>query len=1050
MKKFFLNKKLMTFVLSLSLVIVIGGIAVFAAFQSGLPGVERIKETFMGSVTEDPQDSVSKPEEPIPDEENNVDLSSDIVISPEENLPEIENTVDSPIVFDFPERMMAITIKAGEDYYTEEGMSTADIEKSIDKALEDAKALSANTIFLETAYKDTVIYYSETMPQTKVSIDMLKYAAEKAKSMDLYVYAIFDVLNANENGTAAVSYAIDGEQLSAIAKNAAALCEYEIDGIMLNTYTVESDGEAYADYTRFGSGMGYENYLRSNTEAAVTAAYNAVKKADPSVAVGLAVDAVWANTETLEEGSGTLAGYESFVNGFANTKKFVEEGYADFVAVKSTYSTLSKEAKFIDYMDWWNNVVAEKVPLYIFQYATKACTEGRGWNDPSELSDQVIAAEKLSGFCGSIFDSLSALQKNPQQSTDALIQYLTENIDPSFLLTQLELTRPAKTTFSTYDNVVAFAGASDVNFDLILNGEKVKRDANGAFMLTLELAPGVNTFKFEHKEKTITYNITRNVLVLKEVTPLGNVTVGGGMSITVTALAYDGSTVTATLGSTTVNLAKSTEEDDSTEEEKDSSYVTYTGMISAPAAGTTEQGIGNIVIKGSWEGFSETKEGAYVTVSAKAKAGGLVEVIASAAETFPVDTLNDLSAYDNYPLAKGTRDYVVGDEIVYVEGSKTFTYYNLQSGQRVYTKDVSPVSGELGGNKIKNMTVSANKKYTYVTFEMDQKVAYIAKYTGSEFTIDFQYTDETPGNLNLNCTPLFDSAKWNSAKLSLKLSTTNGFLGYKAYYENGNLVFRFNNPTGTRSLSGVPIVVDVGHSKLGVGALGFLSAYGEYEINLGVGRYLKEELQSRGATVYMMDTVKSRPSLEDRVAYASGKDPLVFVSVHCNSATSSTGYGTECFYFTRFSKGLADYFSSNVASALGTKDRGEALGRYYVTRTQEYPSVLGELGFVSNESDYYKLIQNSYQRDIASAIADSIASYLGAVGKNGDYNYGTQSTNGESSYLPEEEEEPSDENIWEEDEGTAPEDDNDPFVGSDDDEEEEEENEKVTVVIPIG
>ncbi|MBR5309784.1 MAG: N-acetylmuramoyl-L-alanine amidase, partial [Oscillospiraceae bacterium] len=669
----------------------------------------------------------------------------------------------------------------------------------------------------------------------------------------------------------------------------------------------------------------------------------------------------------------------------------------------------NKNAKFINYAEWWNAVVAEKVPLYIFQYATKACTDEKGWNDPSELSDQVIAAEKLSGFCGSIFDSLSALQSNPKQSTDALYQYLTENIDPSFLLTQLELTRPSKKTFSTYDNVVAFAGASDINFDLFVNGEKVKRDQNGAFMLTLELVPGLNTFKFEHKEKTITYNITRNVMVLKEITPLGNVTVGGGMSITVTALAYEGSVVTATLGSTTITLTQSTEEDDSTEEEKDSSYVTYTGMISAPAAGNEEQQIGNIVIKGTWEGITETKDGAFVTVSAKAKAGGLVEVIADAAETFPTDTLNDLSAYDNYPLAKGTRDYVVGDEIVYVEGSKTYTYYNLQSGQRVYTKDVSPVSGELGGNKIKNMTVSSNKRYTYVIFEMDQRVAYIAKYTGSEFTIDFQYTSETPGNLELSCTPLFDSAKWNSAKLSLKLSTKNGFLGYKAYYENGNLVFRFNNPTGSYSLSGVPIIVDVGHSKLGVGALGFLSAYGEYEINLGVGKYLKEELQSRGATVYMMDTVNSRPSLEDRVAYSSAKNPLVFVSIHCNSATSSTGYGTECFYFTRFSQGLADYFSANVASALGTKDRGDMIGRYYVTRTQEYPSVLGELGFVSNESDYYKLIQNSYQRDIASAIADAISSYLGGVGRNGNYTYGTQSTSGESSFTPSEEDIPNEE-----------------------------------------
>ena len=552
------------------------------------------------------------------------------------------------------------------------------------------------------------------------------------------------------------------------------------------------------------------------------------------------------------------------------------------------------------------------------------------------------------------------------------------------------MTRPAKTKFSTYEAAVSFSGASDVNFDLLMNGEKVKRDSNGAFMITQELKTGVNTFEFSHKEKTITYNITRNVKVLKEISPLGNVTAGGGMSITVTALAYEGSTVTATLGSNTVTLKPSTEADDSTDNE--STYQIYTGMISVPAAGASEQALGNIIVKGTWEGATEKMEGAFVTVSAKATAGGLVEVIAKSAETFPTDTLNDLSDYDCYPLAKGTRDYIVGDEIVYVEGSKTYTYYNLQSGQRVYTGDVSPVSGDLGGNKINSVTVSADSKYTYVTLETEQPVAYIAKYSSSAFTIDFQYTDSVPDSLDLDCTPLFDSATWNGAKLSLNLSTTGGFLGYYAYYENGDLVFRFNNPTGSYSLSGVPIVVDVGHSALGVGALGYLSAYGEYEINLAVCKYLKDELESRGAIVYMMDTVSQRPSLADRTAYASSKNPLVFVSVHCNSATTSTGNGTECFYFTRFSSSLADYFSSNVAYALDTSNRGGMIGRYYVTRVQEYPAVLGELGFVSNESDYYKLIQNSYQSSIASGIADAISSYLGAAGKNGNYNYGTQST----------------------------------------------------------
>lgn len=1000
MKKFFLNKKLMALVLSLCLVLVIGGIGALAAWKSGLPGITMLKEK-IPTLGEKETEISQEPTEPENTTPKPITIDP-IGISPVEPQKETEQPADDrPIVYAAPERMMAVTVEAGKDFYTDPKMSVSDMEASIEKMLKSAKDLSANTVFVRTGYEGKVLFTSEGTAQVESSLDLLRCITDKAKEMDFYVYTVLDIDGSEDTA---------GEKsLSILEKDVEALCAYDVDGIMLDSYTLSSDGEAYAGYLENGGGMGYENFLNSRTEASIKTAYAVAKRADPSVAVGLAVDAVWANGENQEGGSDTTADFESLTGGFADTKKFVEKGLADFVSVKCTYATTDKSAKFKNYLTWWSDVVAEKVPLYIFQYATKACTEAKGWKDPSELSDQVIAAEKMNGFCGSIFDSLSALKENPKQSTDALIQYLTENIDPSFLLTQLEMTRPSKKTYSTYENVVTFAGASDVNFDLFLNGEKVKRDSNGAFMLTIDLKTGLNTFTFTHKEKTITYNITRNIKILKEITPLGNMTIGGGMSVTVTALAYEGSTVTASLGSSTISLKPSTEADDATDNE--STYKIYSGMITVPAATGSEQKLGNIKVVGKWnDAPTETLEGAFVTVSQKAAAGGLVEVVASAAETFPCDTLNDLSDYDCYPLAKGTRDYIVGDEIVYVEGDKTYTYYNLQSGQRVYTKDVVPVAGELGGNKIQNMTVSSNARYTYVSFEMDQQVAYIAKYSSSAFTIDFRYTDSVPGDLNLNCTPLFDSATWSGSKLTLKLSTTSGFLGYFAYYESGSLIFRFNNPTGSYSLSGVPIVVDVGHSALGVGALGYLSAYGEYEINLAVGKYLKSELQSRGATVYMMDTVNSRPSLEDRTTYASSKHPLAFVSVHCNSSTTSTGYGTECFYFTRFSSPLATYFSDNVSSALGTANRGGRIGRYYVTRVQDYPAILGEIGFVSNESDYYKLIQNSYQRSIASGIADAVQSYLGSIGRNGNYSYGTQSTGG-SSYeappLPEEEPENS-------------------------------------------
>ncbi|MBR5310868.1 MAG: hypothetical protein IKU42_07080, partial [Oscillospiraceae bacterium] len=282
MKKFFLNKKLMTAVLSLSLVFIIGGIAVFAAFQSGLPGIEKILNGIdFSDVPSSSESSSSEEEISEPEEESDVDLN-DVVINPVEpevpevpEEPEIENIVEGPIVFRAPERMMAITLAAGTDYYTENGMSTEEIQKSIDKAIADAKELSANTVFLETTFGDTVIYSSEDMPQTKTSIDMLGYAAEKAKAEGLFVYVVFDVLKTNNGGKAETSFVLSNEQLSLIGRNAKALARYDIDGIMLNTYTVESTGNIYEQYAKYGSGMGYENYLRSNVEAAVKTAYNA-------------------------------------------------------------------------------------------------------------------------------------------------------------------------------------------------------------------------------------------------------------------------------------------------------------------------------------------------------------------------------------------------------------------------------------------------------------------------------------------------------------------------------------------------------------------------------------------------------------------------------------------------------------------------------------------------------------------------------------------------------------------------------------------------------
>ena len=74
--------------------------------------------------------------------------------------------------------------------------------------------------------------------------------------------------------------------------------------------------------------------------------------------------------------------------------------------------------------------------------------------------------------------------------------------------------------------------------------------------------------------------------------------------------------------------------------------------------------------------------------------------------------------------------------------------------------------------------------------------------------------------------------------------------------------------------------------------------------------------------------------------------------------------------------GLAQFSSANISKALGSTNRGQKFGYYYVTRSMQYPAILIESGFVSNQTEYHKLINEDYQQAMAEGIAKAVSSYL--------------------------------------------------------------------------
>ena len=121
--------------------------------------------------------------------------------------------------------------------------------------------------------------------------------------------------------------------------------------------------------------------------------------------------------------------------------------------------------------------------------------------------------------------------------------------------------------------------------------------------------------------------------------------------------------------------------------------------------------------------------------------------------------------------------------------------------------------------------------------------------------------------------------------------------------------------------------------------------------------------------------------LEDRVNFSNEISPDIYVSIHANSTVQNVTYGLEVHYYKDDSLELANtmhaiFSSDKNLKKWDTKDRGVIKSRFYVINHTEAPSVLMEMGFISNPVEREKLMTKQRQEEVATAIADGILEYL--------------------------------------------------------------------------
>lgn len=176
------------------------------------------------------------------------------------------------------------------------------------------------------------------------------------------------------------------------------------------------------------------------------------------------------------------------------------------------------------------------------------------------------------------------------------------------------------------------------------------------------------------------------------------------------------------------------------------------------------------------------------------------------------------------------------------------------------------------------------------------------------------------------------------------------------------------------------IVLDAGHGGVDPGTL--RNKVYEKDVNFNViNKYAAEYFEDSDIKVYYTRTSDTKIALETRAAFAASVDADLFISFHVNANSSSSVKGTSVYYSASNNKANAAGLKSSVlatsvvnhlSEAWNTKNRGILTDKFVVVHKNTVPAVLVECGFITNDSDFEKIKDATYQKKAAKALFDAV------------------------------------------------------------------------------
>ncbi len=578
-----------------------------------------------------------------------------------------------------------------------------------------------------------------------------------------------------------------------------------------------------------------------------------------------------------------------------------------------------------------------------------------------------------------------------------------------------------QTNYQTNAQKIFFLGTAPPNGQVLINSKPINRSKAGHFSPSFPLQLGENLFTVRHQNQELQIKVTRLntspelpqglAFAKNSLTPAADIARLPGEIICFSAIAPPNANVSVKLANQTIalspqpqqaqlpsNLAALTGQN---QPHAQSSVGKYEGCITLQQSDPAFLSLiyGNNIISGAvvpdsskevdlgQPQFQLTLNGKTITQPGTGKIQILsraqlpvseVTVESGVARTGPSTDYSRLT-----PLPKGTRATVTGRE---------GEWFRLDYGAWINSQETRILPGAIPPQTIiRSVGYRQLPDATEIVFPLQVPVPVSVQQSEQALALTLYNTTAQTDIIRLDDDPLISRLDWQQetpeqVKYTFNLKKAQQW-GYKLRYDGTTLVLALRHPpkignTRRKPLANFKIVLDPGHGGKESGASG-PTGYLEKDVNLVVSKLLQDELLKLGATVVMTREDDKEVSLVERQAIISQEEPAIALSIHHNSlpdngdAEKTKGFGT--FWYHPQAHNLAIFLQNYVVKNLGKPSYGVFWNNLALTRPAAAPSVLLELGFMSNPDEFEQIVNPEEQKKMANAIAQGITEWFRSV-----------------------------------------------------------------------